>query len=347
MRGIELLGGEAARPIASPPAFVASLSAIIALSCMAVWAAAGGGYFWPSWVILGCAAVLLPLLWWQHMRGKPNTSRTRVRGHLEVSGTLSAALVFVWAFTGAQGPWVLWSVIGLGVLLSLHALIDLRDELPHVGTRKLQQRVDILSRTRRQAVDAQGAELRRIERDLHDGAQARLVALTMLLGRAEAAVAHEPRAAELVRAVREEANLAIRELRDLARGIAPPVLADRGLVAAVQSLTQHGRATLEVVGASVGPRPPPAVESAAYFVVAEALTNATKHAPRAAVRVRLAFAPDALTVDVIDDGPGGVDQTGSGVQGLRVRVEALDGTFNLTSPPGGPTHLHAEVPCAS
>ncbi|MGC5258904.1 cytochrome P450 [Gordonia sp. DT218] len=266
--------------------------------------------------------------------------------HLEVTGTLSAALVFVWAFTGTQGPWVLWSVIGLGVVLGLHALIDLRDELPHFGTRKLQRRVDTLSRTRRQAVDAQGAELRRIERDLHDGVQARLVALTMLLGRAEAVVAHEPKAAELVRAARGEANLAIRELRDLARGIAPPVLADRGLVAAVQSLTQRGRATLEVVGASDGIRPPSAVESAAYFVVAEALTNATKHATGAAVQVRLAFAPDALTVDVTDDGPGCVDQTGTGVQGLRARVEALDGTFDLTSPPGGPTHLHAEVPCA-
>lgn len=346
MRGIKLREGEVARPIASPPAFVASLSAIIVLSCTAVWVAAGGGYFWPSWVILGCATFLLPLLWRQHVGGRPNTPRSRVRRHLEVTGTLSAALVFVWAFTGTQGPWVLWSVIGLGVMLGLHALIDLRDELPHFGTRKLQRRVDTLSRTRRQAVDAQGAELRRIERDLHDGVQARLVALTMLLGRAEAVVAHEPKAAELVRAARGEANLAIRELRDLARGIAPPVLADRGLVAAVQSLTQRGRATLEVVGASDGTRPPSAVESAAYFVVAEALTNATKHATGAAVQVRLAFAPDALTVDVTDDGPGCVDQTGTGVQGLRARVEALDGTFDLTSPPGGPTHLHAEVPCA-
>ena len=124
---------------------------------------------------------------------------------------------------------MLWSVIGLGILLGLHALIDLRDDLPAFGTRKLQERVDTLSRTRRQAVDAQAAELRRIERDLHDGAQARLVALTMQLGRAELAVAHEPKAAALVRAAREEANLAIGELRDISRGIAPPVLADRGL----------------------------------------------------------------------------------------------------------------------
>ncbi len=339
-------GGEAARPIASRLAFVTALSAIVVVTCTAAWAAAGGGYFWPSWVILGCATVLLPLLWRQHLRGKANTPRSRVQRHLEVTVTLSAALVFVWAFSGAEGPWVLWSVIGLGVVLGVHALIDLRDELPSFGTRKLQERVDTLSRTRRQAVDAQAVELRRIERDLHDGAQARLVVLTMQLGRAEAAVAHEPKAAALVRAAREEANLAIRELRDLTRGIAPPVLADRGLVAAVQSLTQRGRATLEVVGANADRRPPPTAESAAYFVVAEALTNATKHAPGAAVHVRIAFTPDAVTVDVTDDGQGNVDQAGTGVQGLRARVEALDGTFVLTSPAGGPTHVHAEVPCA-
>jgi len=347
MRGFTPRGdGEAARPIASRLAFVTALSAIVVVTCTAAWAAAGGGYFWPSWVILGCATVLLPLLWRQHLRGKANTPRSRVQRHLEVTVTLSAALVFVWAFSGAEGPWVLWSVIGLGVVLGVHALIDLRDELPSFGTRKLQERVDTLSRTRRQAVDAQAVELRRIERDLHDGAQARLVVLTMQLGRAEAAVAHEPKAAALVRAAREEANLAIRELRDLTRGIAPPVLADRGLVAAVQSLTQRGRATLEVVGANAGRRPPPTAESAAYFVVAEALTNATKHAPGAAVHVRIAFTPDAVTVDVTDDGQGNVDQAGTGVQGLRARVEALDGTFVLTSPAGGPTHVHAEVPCA-
>ncbi len=346
MRGFTPRGGEAARHIASHLAFLTALSAIIVVTCTASWAVAGGGYFWPSWVILGCAAVLLLLLWLQHLRGRANTPRSRVQGHLEVSVALSAALVVVWAMTGGRGPWVLWSVIGLGVALGVHVLVDLRHELPSFGTRTLQERVDTLSRTRRQAVDAQAAELRRIERDLHDGAQARLVVLTMQLGRAEAAVAHEPKAAALVRAAREEANLAIRELRDLTRGIAPPVLADRGLVAAVQSLTQSGRATLEVVGAGEGHRPPTTAEGAAYFVVAEALTNATKHASGAAVHVRIAFTPEAVTVDVTDEGQGTVDPAGTGVQGLRARVEALDGTFVLTSPAGGPTHVHAEVPCA-
>ncbi len=254
--------------------------------------------------------------------------------------------MLVWVFVGAAGLWVLWSVLGLALLLGLHALIDLRAEVPQLQARELQERVDTLSRTRRQAVDAQAAELRRIERDLHDGAQARLVALTMQLGRAEAALAHEPEAAALVRAAREEATVAIQELRDLARGIAPPVLADRGLIAAAQSLADRGHASLVVSADNDGKRVPPAVENAAYFVIAEALTNATKHAPGAGVRIGLALQPNTLVVDVTDDGPGGADPTGSGLEGLRARVEALDGSLTFASPDGGGTHLHVELPCA-
>jgi signal transduction histidine kinase len=172
-----------------------------------------------------------------------------------------------------------------------------------------------------------------------------LVALTMQLGRAEAQLAHEPEAAALVRAAREEATLAIQELRALARGIAPPVLTDRGLIAAVTSLADRGRASLTVLDLQGGERLPPAVENAAYFLIAEALTNATKHAPGAAVSIGLDLRPGTLVVDVADDGPGGADPTGSGLIGLRARVEALDGTLTLASPPGGPTHLHAELPC--
>jgi signal transduction histidine kinase len=330
----------------SPLAFAIALSATVVVAATAIWAAAGRGYFWPGWVILGCLSVVAPIGWWHHLHGRPNTARTRVWWHLDVSATLAALVVIVWVFTGAQGPWVFWPLFGLALLLGLHALVDLRAEVPRLRARRLQERVETLSRTRRQAVDAQAAELRRIERDLHDGAQARLVALTMQLGRAEAELAHEPKAAELVRAARAEATVAIRELRDLARGIAPPVLADRGLVAAAQSLADRGRASLTVFEAQQGRRAPPAVENAAYFLLAEALTNATKHAPGAAPRVGLALHPDTLVVDVIDDGPGGADPTGSGLEGLRARIEALDGTLVLTSPAGGPTHLHAELPCA-
>ena len=164
------------------------------------------------------------------------------------------------------------------LLLGCTPLIDLREEVPPLQTRELQERVDTLSRTRRQAVDAQAAELRRIERDLHDGAQARLVALTMQLGRAEVELAHEPEAAALVRAPARRPTSPIQELRDLARGIAPPVLADRGLVAAV-AVAHRARARPPDGHRHRGRRLPPAVENAAYFVLAEALTNAIKHAP--------------------------------------------------------------------
>ena len=154
--------------------------------------------------------------------------------------------------------------------------------------------MDVLTRTRRGALDAQAAELRRIERDLHDGAQARLVALSMQLGRAEDRLEDHPEAAELVRNARIEASNAIKELRDLARGIAPPVLTDRGLPAAVESLGERSALPVKV-DARLTRRLSPVVESAAYFVVAESLTNAAKHARGAAARglaVRGERAPD-------------------------------------------------------
>jgi signal transduction histidine kinase len=328
----------------SPLAFGIALSALAVFATTAIWGAAGAGYYWPCWVILGCLAGLAPLVWWRHLAGRPNTARTRVRWHLDLSATAALLLLLIWAFSGAQGPWVFWPVFSLALLLGLHALIDLRAEVPQLQNRVLQERVETLSRTRRQAVDAQAAELRRIERDLHDGAQARLVALTMQLGRAEAELGDSPKAAALVRAAREEATVAIQELRDLARGIAPPVLADRGLVAAAQALADRSHATLTVIEQR-GDRLPPAVENAAYFLLAEGLTNAAKHAPGAVVRVGLTLRPDALLVEVTDDGPGGADPDGSGLRGLQARVEALDGRLAVSSPAGGPTRLHAELPC--
>jgi signal transduction histidine kinase len=202
----------------------------------------------------------------------------------------------------------------------------------------------VLTRTRQGALDVQAAELRRIERDLHDGAQARLVSLTMQLGRAEERVADQPELAALLRGAREDAGLAIAELRDLARGIAPPILADRGLAAAIEALGR--RAAIPVtVDADPDQRPLPVVETAAYFVVAEALTNVAKHAGAAAAQVRVQRVGDDLVIEVADDGPGGADPGGGGLTGLRHRVEALDGTLSVTSPPGGGTTIRAQLPC--
>jgi signal transduction histidine kinase len=166
----------------------------------------------------------------------------------------------------------------------------------------------------------------------------------MQLGRAEERLDAHPEAAQMVRNARMEAGAAIAELRDLARGIAPPVLADRGLPAAVDALGK--RSALPVtVDARLTRRLSPVVESAAYFVVAEALTNAAKHARGAPARVTLSEQLGRLLVEIDDDGPGGADPDGGGLTGLRNRVEALDGMLVVRSSPGEGTTVLAELPC--
>jgi signal transduction histidine kinase len=256
-----------------------------------------------------------------------------------------ALLVSIWAVTGGGTFWPFFSILGLGIVFAVHAIIVHRDRLPlRAREQALVERVDVLTRTRKGALDVQAAELRRIERDLHDGAQARLVSLTMQLGRAEERVADQPELAALLRGAREDAGLAIAELRDLARGIAPPILADRGLAAAIEALGRRSAMPV-TVDADPDQRPLPVVETAAYFVVAEALTNVAKHGRGAPARVRVQRVGDDLVIDVADDGPGGADPDGGGLTGLRHRVEALDGTLTVTSPPGGGTIVRAELPC--
>jgi signal transduction histidine kinase len=215
------------------------------------------------------------------------------------------------------------------------------------GRRRLEQRVEVLAQTRAGAVDAAAAELQRIERDLHDGAQARLVALALDLGMAEDRFDRDPGGArELVEKARDEAKLALGELRDLARGIRPALLAERGLGEALGALAARTPlpTTVEV---HLDERLAPSVEGAAYFTASEALTNAVKHAQAHNARVRVWRAFEALQVEVRDDGRGGADPAGHGLAGLHARLAALDGTLTVSSPPGGPTIVHAEVPCAS
>jgi signal transduction histidine kinase len=212
---------------------------------------------------------------------------------------------------------------------------------------QLQARVEALQASRDRAVDSAEAERRRIERDLHDGAQQRLVALAMDLGMARAKLESDPAAATaLVGEAHEEAKRALAELRDLARGIHPAVLADRGLDAAISALAARSPVPVGI-DVATGRLPDP-VESAAYFVVAEALTNAAKHAQAAEISVRIARHRDLLIVEVIDDGAGGADPArGTGLRGLADRVAAVDGHLTVTSPPGGPTVIRAELPCGS
>ncbi len=213
--------------------------------------------------------------------------------------------------------------------------------------RQLEERVEILAQTRAGAVDAAAAELQRIERDLHDGAQARLVALALDLGMAEERFDRDPEGArELVEKARGEARLAMGELRDLARGIRPALLSERGLGEAISALA--ARTSLPTtVEADLDGRLPAPVELAAYFTVAEALTNAVKHARARSAKVRLWREDGRLRIEVRDDGLGGADANGHGLDGLHKRLAALDGTLAIASPVGGPTVLYAEVPCGS
>ncbi|WP_372345082.1 sensor histidine kinase [Streptomyces sp. KL116D] len=214
---------------------------------------------------------------------------------------------------------------------------------------ELVDRVAELTESRAGAVAAHGAELRRIERDLHDGAQARLVALSMRIGLAKRAYGRDPdAAAKLMDDAQDQAEEALAELRHVVRGIHPPILTDRGLVGAVRALAASSGLAVDVRddGVEGGSRAPAAVEAAAYFVVAEALTNAAKHSGADRADVELARRATGLGVVVRDAGRGGADERGgSGLIGMRRRVAALDGKVEVSSPVGGPTVIEVELPC--
>jgi signal transduction histidine kinase len=209
----------------------------------------------------------------------------------------------------------------------------------------LTAQVHELEDARSRIIAAADAERRRIERDLHDGAQQRLVALALNLRMAEQKVeAGDPGATELVRQAGEEANLALKELRDLARGIHPAILTNRGLPAALDDLASRATVPVEVV-ASPDERLPDPVEAAAYFVVSECLANIGKHAEASSATVAVRPEDGHLTVEVADDGRGGAAlDGGSGIQGLVDRVGALSGTLSIDSPPGEGTRVLASIP---
>ena len=213
------------------------------------------------------------------------------------------------------------------------------------GSTDQTERITELERSRARVVDAAGAERRRIERDLHDGAQQRLVSLAMNLGRAKAKFADDPAAAkEIIDQAHTEAKEALAELRDLVRGVHPPVLTDRGLDAAISGLAALCPVPVTVHAGS-GPRPPVSAEAIAYFVVAEALTNVAKHAHASRAEVSVIRHGDVLRVLISDDGVGGADPRGQGLAGLADRLAGVDGRLSVRSPHGGPTVIEAELPC--
>ncbi|WP_406009360.1 sensor domain-containing protein [Streptomyces sp. NBC_00637] len=211
----------------------------------------------------------------------------------------------------------------------------------------LAERVRVLTETRRDAVDTSAAELRRIERDLHDGAQARLVAMGMDLGTVEMLVDKDPEKAKaLLAQTRRSSAEALSELRDLVRGIHPPVLAERGLGDAVRALALRLPVPTEVNVELDGGRPDAPVESAAYFAVSELLTNAIKHSGADRIWVDLHHGAGRLRISVTDNGVGGAAiGAGSGLSGVERRLGTFDGVLAVSSPAGGPTMVTMEIPC--
>lgn len=256
-----------------------------------------------------------------------------------------------------DGDALLVALMGVGwVLLAMLLLRPLSVLQSWPGRRLLQAgpgtdlslRVAELTATRAAALDAHVVELRRIERALHDGTQNRLVAVTVLLGAARRAVERDPAAADdLLERAQGAAEDALAQLRVVARGILPPVLTDRSLADALTGLAADSAVPCDLE-VDLPVRCAASVEATAYFAVAEALTNVARHSGASAVTVRVAVLADRLHVQVRDDGVGGADvAAGSGLAGIRGRVQAHDGTLTLTSPPGGPTTLEVTLPCGS
>jgi signal transduction histidine kinase len=246
------------------------------------------------------------------------------------------------AGAGDAAWWAAFISTGLMPFAFLGGL--LRSHLSHLDA-ELRERLEELRASRARLVQAGDAERRRLERDLHDGAQSRLVGLALLLRTARARAKHDEEVATLLDRAQDELQTSLGELRELARGIHPAVLTDRGLAPALEGLV--ARVPVPVAVEAEQQRLPGPVESAAYFVVSEALANVAKYARASHATVRVRREDGRVIVDVTDDGVGGADAArGSGLRGLADRVSALDGTLSLDSPPGRGTRLHAEIPCA-
>jgi signal transduction histidine kinase len=268
------------------------------------------------------------------------------------NGTFGSGSV---AVPGSPGMVAALTAVGVVLLLTAPqltrglAVVDTAVARSLLGPRQgqLRARIGELERSRAQVVDSAEAERRRIERDLHDGAQQRLVALAMDLGRAKARFADDPDAARvIVDQAHAEAKEALVELRNLVRGVHPPVLSERGLDAALSGLAALSPVPVSV-RVDVNPRPPATVEAIAYFVVAEALTNVAKHARATRAQVFVERRQDTLRTVIRDDGIGGADPHGQGLSGLADRVAGVDGRLSVDSPAGAGTVIEVLLPCGS
>ncbi|RJQ80563.1 sensor histidine kinase [Pseudonocardiaceae bacterium YIM PH 21723] len=289
---------------------------------------------------------------WQQLAFHLLSALLSTLGFALVAGLWGAALVLLPYGLRSGVLYVLGGVLALftapWVARGL-AFLDARLAIGLLGPsarQELQERVDELLVSRAGLVEAVDAERRRIERDLHDGAQRRLTLLAMNLGLARRNAAELPEdTRQALVAAHEEAKLAVTELREFVRGLHPAVLEDRGLDAALSGIAAASPVPVEL-SVDLPVRPPKAVEAIAYFVVSEALTNVAKHARAALVRISVSTAGGTLRLKVTDDGRGGASVAdGSGLRGLAGRVAAVDGRFSLESPQGRGTVMTVELPC--
>ena len=288
---------------------------------------------WPAALV----SVTSPLWWWLLPRGT-------FTAFVPID-TWPQALTWPFLQTAvyAAAVWWLLPLIARGQLWLADTLLRPTDRA------RLALQVERLAETRTEALEAHGAELRRIERDLHDGVQAQLVAIAVRLGLAERSFSAEPETAlALLQGARDAIEDSLGNLRDVIRGIYPPILADRGLGGAVHALAGGQRVPVTVHVQEDLPRPPAAVEAAAYFVVAESLTNVTKHSTARHAEVTVEGNGVRLRIMVRDDGQGGADQAGgTGLLGIQRRVAALDGSTRIDSPVDGGTTIEVLLPCGS
>jgi signal transduction histidine kinase len=313
-----------------------------ALLWLPVNALTGFSFGLAALLIVGNAllAVIATPLWWMFEQ----EDRPRLFIEVPVTG---------WPVALTLGPLQILLLTALAYLgfpptARAHARICLAVLSPSAAE-QLADRVAVLTRTRADVLDAHGAELRRIERDLHDGTQARLVAIAMRLSLARQELSGTPRNEQfvdgLLRDAHEGTEEAMTELREVIRTVYPPILADRGLAGALSAVTARAGVPTRLDVGDLG-RVPAAIEAVVYFAVAEALTNVARHSHATAAGVQVSRLGDRLSIVVTDDGAGGADhRRGTGLAGIRRRVLALDGTIDVHSPAGGPTTITMELPC--
>ncbi|WP_051809800.1 sensor histidine kinase [Actinoplanes subtropicus] len=361
---------------------LAGVAVALSVAVTLVWAFTGRGEFWPRWVYFGFLTVAAGVVVFGRALRVPPGRRRWLAVDAAFCGLLVAVDLTVYVLSGGGYFWPFWTTLAAGTLLGAHLVAYRRP--PGRRERELIERVGALSRSRSGALDRQAAELKRVERDLHDGAQARMVSLALTLGLAGDLLRRDPGTAErLLDEARSTARAALDDLRAVMHSIQPPVLADRGLGDAVRALALDlalpvrvtGEPPPAAVGAAPGEPPPAAVgaapgrppgspseaetalggpvaplsaaaETAVYFAVAECLSNVVKHAGATSAEVTFDRpAPGTLRITVLDDGVGGADPaTGSGLRGIAERLEAVDGTLTVDSPPGGPTLVTITVP---